>query len=97
MIYLECKLVPYQREAEIIFTNQYLMPPVVTVSLCYNFLTPGEQEVTSYNIYPTIVYLIEQNRGINKYRGIKVIWSGEIDTIYSAYISMMAVCRDDDN
>lgn len=97
MVNLECKYVPYQKDTQVLFSKKYLFPPIVTASLCYDFLNPGEHEITPYNITPSIVCLIEQENGINQYIGVRIVWSGDIDTIDDAFISIIAVCRDNDD
>jgi len=88
---IEFKRVPYQKNIDILFANNYDNPPSVSVNLCYDFFEPDEHEFTVYDIFPSVKYLIEQIDNVKKYIGVKIIWSGNIDDIDNAYISMIAI------
>jgi len=93
MIYIENKIIPFQQITQIMFQKQYIFPPVVVAGLCCNSL--GTE--LSYNLIPSMEYIIEEIDGINKYKGMRIIWPENILDNTNLFISMIAVCREEDN
>lgn len=92
-ITVEFKRVPYQQDTTIYFSKRYPYPPVVTVGIAYDFGTPGNHSLPTYNMTPHIDCLISQETGINWYYGVRIVWTGGPSSIPNAYTTMTAVCR----
>jgi hypothetical protein len=74
----------------------YAFPPVVTVGLQYDPLTPHDGSLPyNYNIIPFISLVSHEVSGILYYRGFKVHWIGDSvpQSIPNAYVSAIAMVR----